>query len=122
MNKVHRPKYHPKTGIELASSDCLMENGLVRDLLRDKEILLDTNSDMRAKVEKLTQKNEWLQMRLSHAETENEKLKNSKAIGSAFQIHKKRFLALKRILEATSSNESYEKLDRDIRVCSDISK
>ncbi len=122
MNKVHRLKYHPDTGVELASSDCFTEDSLVSDLLRDKEILLDTNSEMRAKVEKLTQKNEWLQMRLSHAETENEKLKNSKAIGARFCVHKKRFLALRRILEASNSNQTYDKLDRDVRVCSKVSK
>ena len=95
---------------------------MISDLLRDKEILLDTNTDMRAKVEKLTQQNEWLQMRLSHAETENEKLKNSKAIGARFYVHKKRSLALRRILEASTTNQHYEKFERDIRVCSDNSK
>lgn len=124
MNKIQvkRSKYHPETGVELASSDCLMEDSLFQELIRDKEILLDTNSDMRAKVEKLTQKNEWLQMRLSHAETENEKLKNSKAIGARFYVQKKRSLALRRILEASTTNQYYEKFERDIRVCSDNSK
>lgn len=114
-------KYHPETGIEMTISDYIefgiQEDSVVSGLLKDKDILLDTNCDMKNKLEQLIKENLFLVRRLDQVETENEQLKKSKAFGDAFRSRRKRYVALKRIIEASNSNQSYENLERDIEFC-----
>lgn len=124
MIALQRSLYHPVTGIEITSDDCLefdiQEDSAIGSLLRDKDLLLEATRQMQAEIHTLTKVNSSLQNKLSQAETENEKLKKSKAIADALGLRRKQFAALRRIIKAEQFNEDYARRSRDIELVQKI--